>query len=124
MDKKIPCTFVSVWDGGMEIESPALYEPETGVVCATQLSQPPDGATKCLERELIRFADQECDVRKGEDGKYVVICTYGVFFQLEGYAQVQASSPEEAMHIANDTLTFANVSWNEDWHATNAQRED
>lgn len=127
MSKKIPCTFVSVWDGGLEIESSALYDPETGAVTDIRTDDLPDGLTEDLEhleREYIRVSDHEYDVCKADNGDYAVIRTYGVFVQRDGYAEVQATSPEEAMRIADETLTEGDILWNGDWPATNAQVED
>jgi glycyl-tRNA synthetase alpha subunit len=127
MNEKIPCTFVSVWDGGLEIDSAALYDPDTNAVTGIQTAELPAGLTEGLEhleREYIRVSGHVYDVRRNDDGEYTALHTYGVFFQREGYAEVQATSPEEAMRIADETLTDGDVSWNEDWPATYAQSED
>lgn len=127
MNEKIPCTFVSVWDVGVAIESPALYDPDTDAVTDIQTAKLPTGLTEGLEhleREYIRVSDHDYDVRRIGDGEYTALRTYGVYFQRDGYAEVQATSPEEAMRIADETLTSEDISWNEDWPATYAQSED
>ena len=54
------CTFVSVWDGGVCIESPAELDETTGEICAasvdvTLLEDEPD----ILEREYLEMPDGE-----------------------------------------------------------------
>lgn len=127
MSEKIPCTFTSVWNGGIPIESSALYDPETGAVSDIQTAALPESLLEWLdnlEREFILVSGRELNVRRDDNGEYVVVHTYDVFFQREGYAQVEATSPEEAMRIANETLTYDDISWNETWPATYAQSED
>ena len=45
---------------------------------------------------------------------------YGVVFVRTGYAEVMASSEEEARQIADDELKYEDVSWDDDWHSTDA----
>ena len=127
MSEKIPCTFVSVWGDGLAIESAALYDPNANAITDIQTAALPAGLTEGLEhleREYIRVSDHVYDVRRNDDGEYTALRTYGVFFQRDGYAEVQATSPEEAMRIADETLADGDISWNGDWPATNAQLED
>lgn len=124
MAKRIPCSYVSVWDGGIEIVSPAVFDPESGVVSDIQtapLSGSQLAALDVLENQYILVCGRRFDVRENEDGELAAVRTYGVFFALEGYAEVEALSEAEAMRIADETLKYGNVSWNEDWHPTHAQ---
>lgn len=47
--------------------------------------------------------------------------TYGVFFTRHGYAEIEAESAEEAMKLADETITSDEVSWDDDWPCTDAQ---
>lgn len=124
---KIPCTYVSVWDGGVAIESAALFDPDTGVVSEIQtapLSESQLAALDVLENQHILVCGHCFDVRENENGELAAVRTYGVFYTLEGYAEVKATSEVEAWNIADKTLRYCDVSWNEDWHPTHAQLED
>ncbi len=46
---------------------------------------------------------------------------YGVFFTRHGYAEIEAESPDEAMKLADETITADEVSWDDDWPCTDAQ---
>ena len=46
---------------------------------------------------------------------------YGVFFVRHGYAEIKAESAEEAMKLADETITADEVSWDDDWPCTDAQ---
>jgi hypothetical protein len=54
---KINATFVSVWDGGNNVESPCKFDPETREV--TDIVQVEDGIEdlNVLEREYVELAD-------------------------------------------------------------------
>lgn len=41
--------------------------------------------------------------------------TYDVFFTRNGYAEVEATSADEAMRIANEMSDW-DISWDEDWN--------
>ena len=45
---------------------------------------------------------------------------FGVFFSRHGYAEIDAESVEDAMRKADETITSDEVSWDEDWHCTDA----
>ena len=44
MDRRKQCTFVSVWDRGMEIDSSAMFDPDTGIVSDIQMAQLPEAS--------------------------------------------------------------------------------
>lgn len=46
---------------------------------------------------------------------------YGVFFTHHGYAEIEAESAEEAMKLADETIPFDEVTWDDDWSCTDAQ---
>lgn len=47
--------------------------------------------------------------------------TYGVFFTRHGYAEIEAESAEDAMKLADETISTDKVSWDDDWSCTDAQ---
>ena len=49
---------------------------------------------------------------------------YGVVFVRTGYAEVIAASEEEARQIGDDELKHEDVSWDDDWHSTDASPVD
>ena len=64
----------------------------------------------------------ECaSVKTGSDSPQRV---YGVVFVRTGYAEVMASSEEEARQIADDELKYEDVSWDDDWHSTDVSPVD
>ena len=98
MDRRKQCTFVSVWDGGMEIDSSAMFDPDTGIVSDIQMAQLPESVLNnlgVLDRELVRVDGKEYELRRNEDDTYSAIRTFEVFFSRNGYAEVQAASAEE-----------------------------
>ena len=116
MGKQVPCTFVSVWDGGMEVDSSAVFDPDTGIVSDIQMAQLPESILNnlgILDRELVRV-----------NGTYSAIRTFEVFFSRNGYAEVQAASAEEARRIADEEMKYDDVSWDDDWHPTDVQLEE
>ena len=127
MNKTVDCTFVSVWDGGIEIVSPATYDTDTGLISDIQtapLSASMLEECQHLEREYIIVNCREYAVERGEDDEYYAIRTYDVFFARSGYAQVKAKSAQDAIRIANRECSLDGISWDEDWNATDAQLED
>jgi phage baseplate assembly protein gpV len=60
---KINCELITVWDGGTEIRTPALYDSETGEVESLSSS---DAPVEVLEKEYIEFAD----------GNTIQVCTH------------------------------------------------
>ena len=127
MGKQVPCTFVSVWDGGFEVKSDALLDVDTGIVSDIQTANLPEGILNYLEvldREYIRVGERRYDVRRNEDDTYSAIRTFEVFFSRNGYAEVQAASAEEARRIADEEMKFDDVSWDDDWHPTDVQLEE
>ena len=127
MGKQVPCTFVSVWDGGFEVKSDALLDVDTGIVSDIQTANLPEGTLNYLEvldREYIRVGERRYDVRRNEDDTYSAIRTFEVFFSRNGYAEVQAASAEEARRIADEEMKFDDVSWDDDWHPTDVQLEE
>ena len=127
MGKQVQCTFVSVWDGGMEIDSAAIFDTDTGIISDIQMAQLPESVLNglgVLDKEVVRVDDKEYDLRKNEDDTYSAIRLYEVFFSRNGYAVVQAASPEEARRIADEELKYDDVSWGDDWHPTDVQLEE
>ena len=127
MDKQVPCTFVSVWDGGFEVKSDALLDVDTGIVSDIQTANLPEGILNYLEvldREYIRVGERRYVVRRNEDDTYSAIRTFEVFFSRNGYAEVQAASAEEARRIADEEMKYDDVSWDDDWHPTDVQLEE
>ena len=127
VDRQVKCVFVSVWDGGIAVESDALFDIDTGIVSDIQTANLPEGILNELEhldKEYIRVGRQTYDVQRNEDDTYSAIRPYEVFFSRNGYAVVQAASPEEARRIADEELKYDDVSWDDDWHPTDIQLEE
>ena len=127
MSKHVPCTFVSIWDGDVEVESEAQFDEDTGVVSDIRTANLPESilnGLEVLEREYIRVGQKTYDVEQREDDTYIAIRTFGVFFTRNGYAEVQATSADEARRIANDKLKYDDVSWDDDWPPTDVQLEE
>ena len=127
MGKQVQCTFVSVWDGGMEIDSVAMFDTDTGIVSDIQMAQLPESVLNglgVLDKEIVRVNGKEYDLVNNEDDTYSAIRPYEVFFSRNGYAVVQAVSPEEARRIADEELKYDDVSWDDDWHPTDVQLEE
>ena len=127
VDRQVKCVFVSVWDGGIAVESDALFDIDTGIVSDIQTANLPEGILNELEhldKEYIRVGRQTYDVQRNEDDTYFAIRPYEVFFSRNGYAVVQAASPEEARYIADEELKYDDVSWDDDWHPTDVQLEE
>lgn len=127
MSDRIQATYISVWDDGIEIETPAMFDRDTGILDEIQMAELPDGVVESLDiltGEYVRYDGRQYELRDNEDGTYNAIRPYGVFFARTGYAQVMATSKEEAMRIADEQLTCDQVAWDDDWPATDAQLED
>lgn len=127
MSNRIHATNVSVWDNGIEIETPAMFDRDTGVLDEVQMAQLPNGVLESLDirtGEYVRYDGRQYELRGNDDGTYHAIRPYGVFFSRCGYAQVIAPSAEEAMRIADERLTCDDVSWDDDWPVTDVQLED
>lgn len=127
MSKHVPCTFVSIWDGDVEVESEAQFDEDTGVVSDIRTANLPESilnGLEVLEREYIRVGQKTYDVEQREDDTYIAIRTFGVFFTRNGYAEVQATSADEARRIANEKLKYDDVSWDDDWPPTDVQLEE
>ena len=119
MNTQIPCTYVSVWDDTTAIATSARYDPATGEVTDIEVAPLSDEMLESLEvltRQYIRVGSEEYDVQQTEDGAYLAVRTFEVFFSRNGYAQVEAASAEEAMRIADKTLKYGDISWDDDWH--------
>lgn len=126
MSNRIQATLVSVWDNKIKIESSAMFDPETGILDEVQMAELPDGASESLEvltGEYVRCGNQQYELEYNGDGTYNAIRPYGVFFSRNGYAQVMATSAEKARLIADERLTYDEVSWDDDWPATDIQPE-
>ena len=126
MSKRVHATYVSVWDNGVEIETPAMFDRDTGVLDEVQMAELPDGVVESLEvltGEYVRCGDQQYELEYNGDGTYSAIRPYGVFFSRNGYAQVMATSAEKARTIADEKLTCDEVSWDDDWPVTDVQPE-
>ena len=126
-EKIVPCTFVSVWDGGYEVESSAMFNVDTGIVSDIQTANLPESVLNgldVLEREYIRVGDKEYDLRHNEDDAYIAVRNFEVFFSRNGYAVVQATSEKEAFDIADNKLKYEDVFWDDDWHPTDVQLEE
>lgn len=127
MGKQVQCTFVSVWDGGMEIDSVAMFDTDTGIVSDIQMAQLPESVLNglgVLDKEIVRVNGKEYDLVNNEDDTYSAIRPYEIFFSRNGYAVVQAASAEEARRIADEELKYDDVSWDDDWHPTDVQLEE
>ena len=127
MGKQVQCTFVSVWDGGMEVDSAATFDLDTGIVSDIQIASLPESVLNglgVLDKEIVRVNGKEYDLVNNEDDTYSAIRPYEVFFSRNGYAVVQAASPEEAWRIADEELKYDDVSWDDDWHPTDVQLEE
>ena len=127
MGKSRVCTFVSVWEGGLEISSHASFDPDTGLISNIQAS--PLFASMLEEcqhllHEYVIVDGREYDVRQDDNNEYYALRTFGVFFTRCGYAEVKAMNVQNAMRIADQELTVDGVSWDDDWHPTDAQLED
>lgn len=127
MDRRVKCDFVSVWGGGIAVKSDAMFDMDTGIVSDIQTANLPEGILnelEILDREYIRVDGKVYDVERNEDDTYSAIRPYEVFFSRNGYAVVQAASPEEARRIADEELKYDDVSWDDDWHPTDVQLEE
>ena len=125
--KAVPCVFVSVWDGGMEVDSVAMFDLDTGIVSDIQIAPLPESVLNglgVLDKEIIRVEGKEYDLVKNEDDTYCAVRPYEVFSSRNGYAVVQATSAEEARRIADTDLKYDDVSWDDDWHPTDVQLEE
>ena len=90
------------------------------------MAELPDGVVEFLEAltgEYVRFGNQQYELEYNGDGTYSAIRPYGVFFFRSGYAQVMATSAEKARTIADEKLTYDEVSWDDDWPVTDVQPE-
>ena len=127
MGKSKVCTFVSVWDGRLEISSPAFFDPDTGLIANIQtapLSASMPEECQHLLREYVIIDGHEYDVRQDNNNEYYALRTFGVFFTRCGYAEVKAMNVQDAIRIADQEITVDSVSWDDDWHPTDAQLED
>ena len=127
MGKSKICTFVSVWDSGLEISSPASFDPDTGLIAniqAAPLSASMLKERQHLLREYVIVDGREYDVRQDDNNEYYVLRTFGILFTRCGYAEVKAMNVQDAMRITEQELTVDGVSWDDDWHPTDAQLED
>lgn len=127
MGKSRVCTFVSVWEGGLEISSLASFDPDTGLISSIQAS--PLFASMLEEcqhllHEYVIVDGREYDVRQDDNNEYYALRTFGVFFTRCGYAEVKAMNVQDAMRIADQEFTVDGVSWDDDWHPTDAQLGD
>ena len=82
---------------------------------------------ECLPKWIIRFEDgaeieawPEEICKTGETETKPATAKYDVFFVLRGYAQVEASSEEEALKKA-EALGYNDISWNETFETENVQ---
>ena len=127
MAKRIPATYISVWDNGVEVESPAMFDRDSGLLTDVQMAPLPEGVLNSLEvltGEYVRYDGRQYALRDNKDGTYNAIRPYGVFFARHAYAQVMATSADEAMRIADEKLTYDELSWDDSWSVTDALLED
>lgn len=127
MSRQIPVTYVSVWDNGMAIPTTALFDEETGIISDIQQADLPESVLESLDilvDQYVMVRDKKYELQENGDGTFTVLRNYGVFFSHSGYAEIKAVSADEAMRIADETLKVDDVSWDEDWHPTNAQLEE
>ena len=127
MGKSRVCTFVSVWEGGLEISSLASFDPDTGLISSIQAS--PLFASMLEEcqhliREYVIVDGREYNVTQDDNNDYYALRTFGVFLSRCGYAEVKARNVQDAMRIADYELKLDDVSWDDNWHPTDAQLED
>ena len=127
MDNRKPATYISVWDNGIEVESPAMFDRDSGLLTDVQMAPLPESVVNSLDMltgEYVRYDGRQYALRDNEDGTYNAIRPYGVFFARHAYAQVMATSAEEAMRIADEEFTCNDLSWDDCWSVTDAQLED
>ena len=51
--------FISIWDGNIEIVTNCEYDPETGCIYFTEVSDDGAEGLQCLDREYIELQDGE-----------------------------------------------------------------
>lgn len=127
MNKPVDCTFVSVWSSGLKVVSPASIDLESGRVLHVQntsLFGSMLATCQHLEKQYIIFNGCEYAVEREANNEYYALRTFGVFFTRCGYAQVKAKNAQEAMRIADLELKHDDISWDDEWHPTDAQLED
>lgn len=127
MKKSANCTFVSVRNDGLKVVSPASIDLESGRVLHIQsISLFGSMLATCqhLKKQYIIFNGREYAVEREANNEYYALRTFGVFFARCGYAQVKAKSAQDAMRIADLELKHDDISWDDDWHPTDAQLED
>lgn len=125
MSKQI--TFVSVWSEGITIETNAMLDEDADIVSDIEMAHIPDSfleELESLEREYVIIDGNEYDVERNDDGTYAILREYMVFFSRNGCVRVMATSRENAMQIADETVKYDDVSWDDDWNAVDAQMED
>ena len=127
MSKQIQATFVSVWDNGMTIPTAAIFDEDTGIVSDIQQANLPVSILESLDiltDHYVLVGEKKYELQENGDGTFTVLRNYGVFFTRGGYAEIKAVTADEAMRIADETMKVDDVSWDEDWHPTDAQLEE
>lgn len=73
MNNIINVTYVSVWDGGVKIESEAKYDTKNNIVFDIEVVEVGNLDLEVLNREYIELDDgTELEVELGDDNKYRV----------------------------------------------------
>ena len=122
MELRIPCTLISEWEDGSKTETAALIHPDKNVISVPEPSlEVPSAFRGKLVRQTVHVGSETYAVRANEDGQLCAVRTYDVFFCRFGCAQVDATSHWEARKIADETLKYEDVSWDDDWQSTDAQ---
>lgn len=122
MELRIPCTLISEWEDGSKTETAALIHPDKNVISVPEPPlDSPSTFKGALIRHSVRVGSETYAVRANEDGQLCAVRTYDVFFCRFGCAQVDATSHWEARKIADETLKYEDVSWDDDWQSTDAQ---
>lgn len=71
--KKIPVTFISVWDGGITLKSRALYDPKSKEVDVLEIYEGDN--VEVLERQFIILPDgTEAEAYFNDKGILVANC--------------------------------------------------
>lgn len=73
MNNIVNVTYVSVWDGGVKIESGAKYDTTNNIVFDIEVVEVGNLDLEVLDREYIKLEDgTELEVELGDNNKYRV----------------------------------------------------
>ncbi len=69
-------TFVSVWDGGYQVESAAMYDPDTGIVYDVETADLPEhilNDLEVLDGEYAEIDGSRYELQDLRDGTWLVL---------------------------------------------------